>query len=152
VIRSLPDKFDLLRFDLMIGGYAGQSSFKCYVKFVLWYANETCEVLKICAKILCAKELYEILSSAWAGPMNEAIEKMIGMGNMAIDTGFDGSIWIDKDSLTALYATVDTAINQTLSKQIRFKLLVTGDLAFLAMTLGKENSSGYHCYICESKN
>jgi len=73
MISSLPDKDDLLCFDIIIGRDAGQDSSKCYMKFVLWYKNEICEVLKFCAKILCKKELYEILSNAWAGPLNEAI-------------------------------------------------------------------------------
>jgi len=35
--------------------------------------------------------------------------------------------------------------------QINLRLFVTGDLAFIAMTLGKENSAGQHCFICDAK-
>jgi len=70
---------------------------------------------------------------------------------MVTGTGFDGSMCINNHTLTISYAMLDTAINQAMSKQINFKLLVTGNLVYLATMLGKENSSGHHCYICMSK-
>jgi len=84
VIGLLPNTAKLNQVDNIIASDSGQGSFKCYVKFVLWFENETHELMRFCAEIKCPKDTYDVLSKAWADPINKAIEKMIGTGKIAM--------------------------------------------------------------------
>jgi len=99
------------------------------VKLISWYKEETCE--KFCAEIKCLKDNYKVLNKAWASPINESIEKMIGTGKIAMGAGYDGQIIVDWEDLTILNAGIDTAIDENAFLQIKGRLPNLANANFL---------------------
>jgi len=66
-------------------------------------------------QVLCRdqlqKDTYEIVKNAWAGPMNGGIEKMIGVGNVATGTGYNGCVIIDKNDSSIFYGCLHSVIS-----------------------------------------
>jgi len=73
------------------------------------------------------------------------LEKDVASGVLA-----DGRFVVSKDSHSGHYALKDEVIDMNCYLVIPLHFLILGDLAFYALSLGKEGSSGAHCYICES--
>jgi len=84
-----------------------------------------------------------------AGPLNSGLchmmEKDVASGVLA-----DGRFVVSKDVCSGRYALKDEAIDVNLYLVIPLHFFIAGDLAFYATALGKEGSSGAHCYVCDS--
>jgi len=70
--------------------------------------------------------------------------------DVASGVSADGRFVVSKDSHSAHYALKDEVIDMNLYSVIPLHFFLSGDLAFYAMSLGKEGLSGAHCYVCDS--
>jgi len=70
--------------------------------------------------------------------------------DVASGVSADGRFVVSKDLHNACYALKDEVIDMNFYLVIHLHFFLSSDLAFYAMSLDKEGSSGAHCYVCDS--
>ena len=94
----------------------------------------------------------DVLRKTIIPPLEEALSLML-KGKVATGTDPDGmlALFCDADGETTWSFDPDTSPGTEWTELARFpfRVLVTGDLAFYAMLLGKENENGHHCPLCK---
>jgi hypothetical protein len=128
---------DIERVDLILGGDHGAGAFQFGVKVVIASKKSVLTFDIAVAEVICKKDNAEVLKLTVEQHLTEGISAItketltFGYGSNGDMACFFGSC----DGLTSRCAP---------AKDVWF----TGDLAFYAMVLGRESSSGTRCYLC----
>jgi hypothetical protein len=140
--------------DIIVGADHGQGTFKAGVNIVVRAGRNSpkCMFDLMTGEVECSKDSAEILQRTIMGPMNYQLKQMI-CKEIACCSDPDGTLWIYKPVEGSIYATFceneKQADTDNLIHSIQFRILVNGDLAFYAATLGKENSAAHCCWLCQ---
>jgi len=151
VSEKLLERFDenVMSADIILGGDHGQGAFRSPVKIIMTFVDHKKTVECWFGEVECKKDNFEVIKGTLAGPMNMGLRRMMEK-DVATGVSADGRFVVSKDSCSARYALKDEVIDTNLYLVIPLRFFLSGDLAFYAMSLGKEGSSGAHCYVCDS--
>eukprot|EP00956_Cyclotella_meneghiniana_P036251 scaffold123208_cov22-Cyclotella_meneghiniana.AAC.1 len=90
------------------------------------------------AEVICRKDTSALIQATIGDYMKSGF-KIIADSTLTIGQDESGNIICSFDALSDEYKRKDTPLTS---------MYVTGDLAFYAMVLGRESSSGTRCFIC----
>jgi hypothetical protein len=107
------------------------------------------EVFRI-GEIECTKETSDILSESLARHVNDGLKKMLKDGVLCEGPGPDGVIqFTDSEASFVCNKQNSEVLASDVINAVPFKVHMTGDMAWYAVALGKENSSTNWCWICK---
>jgi len=157
--RPLPDivkqclldnwQSNLTIFELHVGRDHGQGAFHAPLKFNFLYSDGYSSYETLFFQVDCDKDLYVLLQKTLATPLNSGLRSIMEKdvasgespdGRMLFSENEDGSM----DCCFARSGELSEGRHA-----VPFKVYVVGDLAFYATALGKDGSSGQHCYVCD---
>jgi hypothetical protein len=134
-------KVDFASLEIIIGGDHGQLKFGECIKVILYDENRNVidSVTEKVGHIDCTKDTYHILKATIAEDLNESLKRVVGK-----------SIQICRGDNDVSFAFVDPNV-EILEGEIRcpVKALHIGDIAYLAMMLGRVNMEGKWCCFCD---
>ena len=90
--------------------------------------------------VQCKKDTYKVLRETITVPLNASLQRIIDLGSSL-------SIYRDVDSSIKM-TWGRPSIEKTVLASAPVSLFLTGDLAFYAIVLGKENMSPHWCWRC----
>ena len=131
--------------DIIFGGDHGQGKFKALIKVLFRLCIDGVKLTKALeytvAEIECAKDTAVIFDKTIAGPINSALDAISKSGGLCVQKG--------SPRIVEFCAPAAASTMENVEKVIPIKhMVVTGDLAFYAMILGKSNGAGHWCWLC----
>jgi hypothetical protein len=142
--------------DIVVAADHEQGTFKAGVKVVFRAGSKspkrTCDFTT--GEIECKKDAAELLRKTLMPLMNEQLKQMVFPAEIATGSQPDGTLQLYKPQEGSIHGTFTSvgekrAEEDTLLHSIPFHIVVSGDLAWYVMTLGKENSAGHWCWLCQ---
>ena len=143
-MKNLTNTFS--KIDIVVGGDHGQGKFRSVGKFIMRDEegyNKDSYVIKN-GHIDCTKDTYKIFQKTLASPINKDLEYLMREDYcLYFKRKEDGNLVVsyerkDTESLTNYRSYVIVPI----------RILISGDLAFFATIVGKNNMSGHWCHWC----
>ncbi len=141
---------NLVSIEVILGGDHGQGAFRWPVKIVLRYTqNQVKSIERWFGEVVCMKDTYDLLKHTLAKPITEGLKRMME-NDVATGAGHDGRIVFDLTTSHTRYALKgEENTDESRFLMLPFRIHFSGDLAFLAMCLGKPGSSSMYCYLCD---
>jgi hypothetical protein len=147
------------RLDIVVGGDYGQGSFRSGIKLIFRRRDKNGKLAKEIAVLMigtieCQKDSYDILKVTLAPKLNKAFKRMIKYSNPGTSKMTDGAIttFMPGSGSGEYYSTFEgerLRPTDVLLQNSPFRLFITGDLAFYAMMVGKEDGDRYWCHWCQ---
>jgi hypothetical protein len=111
------------------------------------------EVFRV-GEIECPKESSDILLESLARHLNDGLKNMLRDGVLCEGPDADGVIQFSDSTHEASFVELHNnqnheSIETDRMHSVPFKVHMTGDMAWFAVALGKENSSTNWCWICK---
>jgi len=133
---------DVLRVQVVVGGDHGNTSFQFGASVSVKLSDDHIINFKVSiCKLICRKDTGHLLE--------ETILQRLTSGLEIIST-FQLHLFTDVESGVLLIEYHDPSLNVTPGHIPITEVVVTGDLAFQAMALGKESMAGHHCMQCKA--